>query len=161
MLRMLSWALLALSCSFCCISANTLPRQQYGNYTQRLFLDGNDDISFIAIGDWGSRRDRQEQVAKSMGEWCSQDSFNCDFIISTGDNIYSDGVTSVSDHHFDDTWREIYTYPGIADLQWYLTVGNHDHHSENGEWFQVEYSMVNDRWNMPAWLTHSKWPHRT
>jgi len=147
MLRILCSALLTLSLSFSCVSAKTLARQQYGNATNRLFLDGNTDISFIAIGDWGSRRDHQDEVAKSMGHWCSLDNINCDFIISTGDNIYDNGVTSVSDHHFDDTWRDVYTYHGIADLPWYLTVGNHDHHSD--EWAQVEYSLVNNRWNMP------------
>jgi len=136
------WTLLSL------VSAKTLPHIY--NNSSRVFLEGSSDLGFIAIGDWGSRREHQDEVARAMGSWCSHDSVNCDFIISTGDNIYDDGVTSVSDHHFDDTWREIYTYPGIADLPWYLTVGNHDHHSENGEWSQVEYSLVNDRWNMPS-----------
>jgi len=142
MLVLISWTLLALA------SAKTLPHPHTNS--SKVFIDGSDELGFIAIGDWGSRRDHQDEVARAMGSWCSQGSVNCDFIISTGDNIYDDGVTSVSDHHFDDTWREVYTYPGIADLPWYLTVGNHDHHSSNGEWHQVEYSLVNDRWNMPS-----------
>ena len=142
MLVLISWTLLALA------SAKTLPHPHTNS--SKVFIDGSDELGFIAIGDWGSRRDHQDEVARAMGSWCSQGSVTCDFIISTGDNIYDDGVTSVSDHHFDDTWREVYTYPGIADLPWYLTVGNHDHHSSNGEWHQVEYSLVNDRWNMPS-----------
>lgn len=85
-----------------------------------------------------------------MGLWCSQDSNNCDFILSTGDNIYSSGVDSIGDKHFDDTWRDVYTHPGIAHLPWYLTVGNHDHIHSDGEWYQVGYSLVNQRWNMPS-----------
>ena len=85
-----------------------------------------------------------------MGLWCSQSEHNCDFIMSTGDNIYSMGVDSVWDEHFDDTWKDIYTHPGIANLPWYLTVGNHDHLHSNGEWFQVEYSLRNSRWHMPS-----------
>ena len=139
---------LILSTLLCLVSAKTLPYKH--SNSSRVFLEGSEDLGFIAIGDWGSRRDHQDEVAKAMGEWCSKNSIKCDFIISTGDNIYSDGVTSVSDHHFDDTWRAVYTYQGIADLPWYLTVGNHDHHSHNGEWHQVEYSLVNDRWNMPS-----------
>ena len=46
-------------------------------------------------------------------------------------------MTSPTDEHFASTWREVYSHPGIASLPWYLTVGNHDHHSDNGEWFQV------------------------
>jgi len=139
---------LILSTLLCLVSAKTLPHKH--SNSSRVFLEDSEDLGFIAIGDWGSRRDHQDEVAKAMGEWCSKDSIKCDFIISTGDNIYDDGVTSVSDPHFDDTWRDVYTYPGIADLPWYLTVGNHDHHSHNGEWHQVEYSLVNDRWNMPS-----------
>jgi len=133
------------------ISAKTLSRSfDYQNQTRRVFLDENEAISFLAIGDWGSRRDHQDEVARAMGLWCSQVEHNCDFIISTGDNIYDSGVSSATDHHFDDTWRDVYTYPGIADLPWYLTVGNHDHVHRNGEWHQVEYSLVNNRWNMPS-----------
>jgi len=135
------------------VFAKTLPPSDhyYMNQTRRVSLEkGNGEISFIAIGDWGSRRERQNEVAEAMGQWCSQDSNNCDFILSTGDNIYSDGVDSVDDPHFDDTWRDVYNTPGIADLPWYLTVGNHDHHTHNGEWFQVEYSLRNSRWNMPS-----------
>merc|ERR1712013_93300 len=107
----------------------------------------DNDVDFYVTG---HDHNQQHWVEKDHPTWCSQGSVNCDFIMGTGDNIYDDGVTSVSDHHFDDTWREVYTYPGIADLPWYLTVGNHDHHSCNGEWHQVEYSLVNDRWNMPS-----------
>ena len=35
-----------------------------------------------------------------------------------------------------------------------MTVGNHDHHTPNGEWFQVEYSEIEPRWNFPC-LAHS------
>ena len=83
-----------------------------------------------------------------MGKWCSNHS--CDFIVSTGDNIYNDGVESTTDLHFADTWLEVYNYPGISHLPWYLTVGNHDHHTPGGEWYQVEYSNINKRWVMPS-----------
>jgi len=133
------------------ILAKTLSSSHhYKNGTKHVSLEENSEISFIAIGDWGSRRDRQDEVSEAMGQWCSHQSNNCDFIISTGDNIYDNGVGSVSDKHFDDTWRDVYNHPGIADLPWYLTVGNHDHHISNGEWFQVEYSLVNSRWIMPS-----------
>ena len=85
-----------------------------------------------------------------MGDWCSKESNKCDFIISTGDNIYNDGVESPTDAHFADTWLDVYDYPGISDLDWYLTVGNHDHHIPGGEWYQVQYSQYNTRWIMPS-----------
>ena len=77
------------------------------------------DISFIAIGDWGSPEDLfdQKAVANSMGEWCLF--HQCDFIISLGDNFYDNGVTSKWDPRFDSSWRNIYNQSSIANLRWY------------------------------------------
>ena len=90
------------------------------------------------------------KVAQAMGQWCTQTTQGCDFIISTGDNIYNKGVDSPTDAHFAYTWLDVYDYPGISDLDWYLTVGNHDHYVPGGEWYQVEYSQYNSRWIMPS-----------
>ena len=47
------------------ILAKTLsPTHHYKNGTKHVSLEGNKEISFIAVGDWGSRRDRQNQVLK-------------------------------------------------------------------------------------------------
>ena len=119
------------------------------NVTKRIFLEGTDEkVSFIVIGDWGSGHHHQDEVATAMGRWCLL--HDCDFIVSTGDNIYSNGVSSPTDDEFDETWRKVYTHPSIRFLPWYLTVGNHDHVHSNGEWYQVEYSLINPRWNMPS-----------
>jgi tartrate-resistant acid phosphatase type 5 len=83
---------------------------------QQLSLNNHDDIRFIAIGDWGSGRGRQKDVAKAMGDFCQR--YRCDFIITTGDNFYKRGVDSVFDEKFDKIWRNIYTHPSIADLPW-------------------------------------------
>ena len=41
---------------------------------------------------------------------------------------------------FDTKWRDVYTHPAIANLSWYLVVGNHDYGRDNvdgEEWYQV------------------------
>merc|ERR1719365_177653 len=114
-------------------------------------LPDEEEIHFVAIGDWGSGHTDQEEVAFAIGEFCHLN--RCDFVISTGDNFYHDGVESPVDENFDIRWKDMYSHPSIAQLNWYLTVGNHDHHYDH-EWYQVEYSAFEPRWRMPC-LTHS------
>ena len=51
-----------------------------------------------------------------MGEFCFHN--KCDFIVSTGDNIYNDGVDSPSDEQLNEKWKNVYNHPSIADLNW-------------------------------------------
>lgn len=44
--------------------------------------------------------------------------FNPDFIISTGDNFYEDGLTGTDDAAFDESFSNIYTAPSLQ-KQWY------------------------------------------
>jgi len=41
-----------------------------------------------------------------------------DFVISTGDNFYDDGLKGVDDPAFDDSFTNIYTAPSLQ-KQWY------------------------------------------
>ena len=102
-------------------------------------LSGEEDIHFVAIGDWGSGHTDQEevvahfsillqfshflkgvllllQVAAAIGEFCLKN--RCDFVISTGDNFYHDGVESPIDEKFDTRWKDMYSHPSIAELNW-------------------------------------------
>ena len=58
----------------------------------------------------------QEEVATALGEFCFHN--RCDFIVSTGDNMYMDGVDSPFDGLFNERWKDVYTYPSIAHLPW-------------------------------------------
>ena len=63
------------------------------------------------------------------------------YIISTGDNFYSYGVDSPDSERFDSSWREVYwvpEYPVMSSLDWYISVGNHDHTDDFNELHQVE-----------------------
>ena len=79
---------------------------RFQNETKRIWnLEGEDQISFLAIGDWGSQPvpdgHHQLEVAGAMARWCEL--HPCHFILSTGDNIYDDGVTSAADPQFETT----------------------------------------------------------
>ena len=50
----------------------------------------------LVVGDWGDTLlPGQQQVADQMAEWAEVN--NPQFIISTGDNFYPNGVRSVDD----------------------------------------------------------------
>ncbi|XP_039161664.1 purple acid phosphatase 3 isoform X2 [Eucalyptus grandis] len=49
-----------------------------------------------------------------------------DFVASTGDNFYDNGLTGVDDPAFDESFSKIYTAPSLQ-KQWYNVLGNHDY----------------------------------
>lgn len=46
------------------------------------------------------------------------DRLNIDFIVSTGDNFYEDGLRSIDDHAFDYSFTQVYTAKSLQ-KQWY------------------------------------------
>jgi len=106
------------------------------------------------IGDFGdsssSGIQRQEELSVIMSEWCGMR--KCEFIVSSGDNFYMDGVTSVDDPRFNTSWRWVYDKPNIDSLTWYMSLGNHDYGIiDNRELYQVEFGTLEPRWYLP-WL---------
>lgn len=82
-------------------------------------------ISFLVVGDWGRRGlYNQSQVALQMG--VVGEKVDIDFVISTGDNFYEEGLTGVDDPAFKDSFIDIYTAPSLQ-KQWYNVLGNHDY----------------------------------
>lgn len=43
---------------------------------------------------------------------------NIDFVVSTGDNFYNDGLASISDPAFEESFSDIYTAKSL-EKQWY------------------------------------------
>ena len=133
--------------------SKTFAWESGGNKQHRSLINST-DIRFLAVGDWGSDSERQQEDANAIGQWCDEN--RCDFIISTGDNFYDNGVYSADDERFETTWRKVYNHPAIADLTWYISAGNHDHGYgyDLREWYQVEHSKIDPRWHFPD-LAHS------
>ncbi|OMO60825.1 hypothetical protein CCACVL1_23855 [Corchorus capsularis] len=52
-----------------------------------------------------------------------------DFVISTGDNFYENGLTGVHDPAFNESFSSIYTSPSLQ-KQWYHVLGNHDYRGD-------------------------------
>ncbi|KAL9298538.1 Purple acid phosphatase 8 [Arabidopsis thaliana] len=101
-----------------CNSTAELPR-----FVQPPEPDGS--LSFLVVGDWGRRGSyNQSQVALQMGK-IGKD-LNIDFLISTGDNFYDDGIISPYDSQFQDSFTNIYTATSLQ-KPWYNVLGNHDY----------------------------------
>lgn len=96
-------------------------------------------VRFLVIGDWGRNgHSGQREVAKSMGEVWDQ---GADFVVSTGDNFYTLGVSSASDSKWKKSFSEIYS---VGMRPWHPVLGNHDY----GGRVQAQLDYTNDRWQM-------------
>jgi len=103
-------------------------------------------LRFMAFGDWGRNgEDNQREVAAEMGIVAKK--FKPEFIISTGDNIYPNGVRSTRDHNWIASFENIYTSQSLQS-DWYVVLGNHDYRGDPQA--EIDYSEVDRRWNMPA-----------
>lgn len=103
-------------------------------------------LNFLVLGDWG-RNGHYEQRAVAKWMDITMEQMDGDFIVTTGDNFYSNGIASVNDPYWYSSYEAIYTGPHLFE-EWYATLGNHDY---RGNWqAQIDYSNISRRWNMPA-----------
>ncbi|KAF8107974.1 hypothetical protein N665_0116s0170 [Sinapis alba] len=101
-------------------------------------------ISFLVIGDWGRRGlYNQTKVALQMGR--IGEKMDIDFVVSTGDNIYDDGMTSVEDPAFQISFKNIYTSPSLQ-KPWYLVLGNHDYRGDVEAQLSPDLRSIDNRW---------------
>ncbi len=104
-----------------------------------------DGLHFFVIGDWGKNGYfHQKEVAERM----QQTGFvlEPEFIISTGDNFYPDGVASVSDPFFKSSFEDIYKGFNLF-CPWYITLGNHEYLGNSQA--IIDYAEISQRWKMP------------
>lgn len=71
----------------------------------------------------------------------------CDFVVTTGDNFYDDGVGGHVDPHWHDSFERVYAAPSLQ-VPWYAALGNHDHRGSIEA--QIARSQDDPRWRMPA-----------
>jgi len=93
---------------------------------------------FAVVGDWG-RAGTGEQMAMAN----TLNSLELDFVVSTGDNFYPTGLTSVTDPQAHD-WVRVYD----ASVPWYVCLGNHDYYGNVQA--QIDMTNVYSKWHMLA-----------
>jgi acid phosphatase len=102
--------------------------------------------NFLLVGDWG-RNGEPDQVAVATQMSRAAERMKAGFVISVGDNFYEDGVKSVTDPHWQNSFEKVYAAPSLQ-VPWWVALGNHDYHG-NCE-AQIEYHKISSRWNLPA-----------
>jgi hypothetical protein len=71
------------------LSVSALPQTRL--QSDSVFQKTQKPLKFIVFGDWGRNgEDRQKEVALEMGKTAKK--FKPEFIVSTGDNFYPNGV---------------------------------------------------------------------
>jgi len=104
----------------------------------------DDAFHFYVIGDWGRQGDhKQKELADKMSEIANQ--IEPEFIISTGDNFYPNGVASVDDYLWITSFEEIYKSTNLH-CDWYVVLGNHDYRGNSQA--QLDYSKKSRRWKL-------------
>lgn len=103
-------------------------------------------LNFVLIGDWGRNgHDEQRAVGVQMGKTAA--AIGSRYTVSVGDNFYENGVTSVSDPQWKNSFEEIYTAPSLQS-QWKVILGNHDYRGNVQA--QLDYTKTSHRWYLPA-----------
>jgi acid phosphatase len=106
-------------------------------------------IRFFAIGDWGAGGAFQRRVANSLIAYAAIE--KPQFVISTGDNFYPKGSSSVDDTQFTTKWKKMYSIDTM-NIPWYCALGNHDYGGDVET--QVKHTTLDPLWNMPARYFH-------
>lgn len=100
-------------------------------------------VSFITFGDWGSGSKDQYSVAVAAERYCAKQP--CQFVLTLGDNFYSNGVSSVHDPKWQTDYKDMYA---VLHLPFYAVIGNHD---EAGSiQAQIDYNQIDPTWHLPA-----------
>lgn len=101
-------------------------------------------LSFLVVGDWGRRGHyNQSEVALQMG--IVGEKLDIDFVISTGDNFYDNGLTGLHDPAFHESFTDIYTAPSLQ-KQWYNVLGNHDYRGDVEAQLSPILTKMDSRW---------------
>lgn len=105
---------------------------------------GGESLSLLVVGDWGRRGAyNQSQVAHQMGIMAEK--LDIDFVISTGDNFYDNGLTDENDPAFEESFSNIYTAPSLQ-KQWYTVLGNHDYRGDALAQLSPTLTKKDSRW---------------
>ncbi|XP_074292729.1 purple acid phosphatase 8-like [Silene latifolia] len=118
--------MLIIMLSLCIILTNYVTKAHLPKFREATKNDGS--LSFLVIGDWGRKGEfNQTFVATQMGNVGEE--LDVNFIVSTGDNFYDDGLTGVNDPAFTESFTDIYTAPSLQ-KPWYNVLGNHDYRGD-------------------------------
>ncbi|KAK7399893.1 hypothetical protein VNO78_11088 [Psophocarpus tetragonolobus] len=101
-------------------------------------------LNLLVVGDWGRKgTHNQSLVANQMGIVGKK--LDIDFVISTGDNFYEDGLKGDDDPAFYESFVDIYTAPSLQ-KKWYNVLGNHDYRGDVQAQLSPVLNLKDSRW---------------
>lgn len=101
-------------------------------------------VNFLVIGDWGRRGEyNQSQVAIQMGRIGEE--MDVDFVVSTGDNFYDNGLKGEDDVAFQESFTNVYTAKSLQ-TPWYSVLGNHDYRGDAKAQLSPSLRKIDSRW---------------
>jgi hypothetical protein len=107
-------------------------------------------------GAGGGKQQQLHQVAlaKTMAFYATNNTPAPSFLLSLGDNFYTNGVSSSEDVLWNYLWKDIYLQYSSLCIPWYAVLGNHDYGGGNSYSIaQVDRThkhLDDDLWQMPA-----------
>ncbi|XP_057767612.1 purple acid phosphatase 17-like [Salvia miltiorrhiza] len=105
---------------------------------------GDGTLRFLVIGDWGRKGEyNQSHVAAQMGRIGEE--LDIDFVISTGDNFYDNGLQGETDPNFVESFTNIYTAKSLQ-KPWYTVLGNHDYRGDAVAQMSPILQKIDSRW---------------
>lgn len=133
---------------FTLLSCNTKAEQESSYETPEVlsdFIEIEDAYHVYTIGDWGRNGQYGQQELADMMDLAGR-KIEPEFIISTGDNFYPNGIASTSDPYWISSYENIYDGHTLF-CPWYVILGNHDYRGNYQA--QIDYTQISQRWNMP------------
>jgi tartrate-resistant acid phosphatase type 5 len=121
------------------------PNDDVSRVVEDLGVD-DDVFSFLVIGDFGRNGYYgQTEVAQMMDQAAHH--LDIEFVVTTGDNFYDNGVASVNDPLIQSSFEDVYTGSSLL-VDWWVSLGNHEYRGNVQA--LIDYSEVSRRWNLPA-----------
>lgn len=142
----LIYTLLIITLLGACISRTSYVDEEKQSSVSGEFIEIEDAYHVYTIGDWGRNGYYNQKELADMMDIAGH-VVEPEFIISTGDNFYPNGVASTQDPYWISSFENIYTGPSLF-CQWNVILGNHDYRGNYQA--QIDYTHVSQRWNMPA-----------
>jgi tartrate-resistant acid phosphatase type 5 len=100
---------------FCFLSFGTTAFTQSKTDPAAKKINKKKALHFMVFGDWGRNgEDNQKETAWELG--IDAKTFKPEFIVSTGDNFYPNGVRSTRDHYWLASFEDIYTAMAVSKL---------------------------------------------
>ncbi|KAL8478436.1 hypothetical protein ACS0TY_030361 [Phlomoides rotata] len=105
---------------------------------------GDGTLRFLVVGDWGRKGEfNQSEVAFQMGRIGEE--LDIEFVVSTGDNFYDNGLEGDTDPNFVESFTDVYTAKSLQ-TKWFSVLGNHDYRGDAVAQMSPHLRKIDSRW---------------